>query len=819
MSPTQQGGSGLGLTGSGASTAPSVIINLAKPRELGRQEKLSLIELVRGDVTDVLNGTRAEVQYERSRHLLRLYLNNRLWKGDHYASPVRDGSVRLDPRFGSPGPYGPSSGPRGRRPSISSLNYYKGDGNKLVGVLGLPPNMRVNTYDNDNEQYAERARTATQLQTRLHKHLGFETLQPEVVQCLYERGNFFLHTAFVANAKKWGYTQVPIYEMRRVQLLGEHYLCPTCGAMNLAETIELETQGICPECSYPIPPEALQPPVHISSQEEIAREEYANGSVEMTMRDLYTTYTPYTITDFERTPWLVDEEDRLRGQLLHAFQDLRGMENEYSSGGNDINTDQQARELNRAAAYRYNAWATDQKQYWRFTRVWWTVDMIEMIDKKQVRDSLLRLYPDGVKLTFINDKLFDLENERLTDVWSGCKPGTGKYFYSQTLGSEHATVARPISDMGNIMVTLGEKSIPFWAYNPEMLDMRAMKDKPIDFEFIPVLADDPKKALWQSSPVEIPTPVPQLFETLVNAARQNDSLPEALWGGGDPEPTLGGQEMRRNQALQPHNVTWNNIRACFSRAMDNAIRQLAIYAPTDGTCFFSPRPGSIEKITIPGLKDLLDGGWYTYCDEQIPMNWGQKRAQFWQIVDKDPTILQQFDLGHPVNLKAFQEALGVSDLHVPKLADREKTLKIIQALMQQQPVQGIDQMTGQPILSPSIPPDDTDDLPTVWQTCADFLKLPEIVDMKIQSAGNPPPGILNVLAYARAVAQLQAPPAQPQDSSSGSAGAGSADGDPGQSASGPGNMQPGMSGPAANPALVESPSTPEELQAPSLQGV
>ena len=48
--------------------------------------------------------------------------------------------------------------------------------------------------------------------------------------------------------------------------------------------------------------------------------------------------------------------------------------------------------------------------------------------------ELTQMFPDGMKVTLIEGEVIDIENEKLTDVWSYCKPETSQYIYADGMG-------------------------------------------------------------------------------------------------------------------------------------------------------------------------------------------------------------------------------------------------------------------------------------------------------------------------------------------------------------------------------------------------
>jgi len=199
---------------------------------------------VQGQVRDILTHLRREVQVERTLQLIHLHMNNRLWKGEHGTIPnIVDGALRFSPLYELPGQTNATQIPTHR------LNYYRGDGTKLIGALSIPPNMKAEIDDADNQDHQARKRIAQELITRLHRQWKLPWLPQDIVQAMYERGVVFIHTPFIVNGNRFGMQQVPNMIQGEMVLEPASYKCPNCGNANPVEAAE-QTNFTCIQCQY-----------------------------------------------------------------------------------------------------------------------------------------------------------------------------------------------------------------------------------------------------------------------------------------------------------------------------------------------------------------------------------------------------------------------------------------------------------------------------------------------------------------------------------------------------------------------------------------
>lgn len=719
----------------------------------------------------------SDVTVNRQVTLRRLIRNNFFWQGYHYISPQFGASfnqVNWAPVGNQTGaPFNNSDA--GRRAYNTSLNYYKGDAKKLIGVLGRTPNAIASAINQRDDEQVSQAEDANKLLEELRWHWDVEVLNSYLVFFLWACGPVYGYTPFGADSRRYGYTEIPKFKMVNVEVEPGYF-----------EDIPV-VDGF---------------------------DRFANGSVSLILATDYEVIKPTRIKTLMDAPWLIYEREVHKATLLATYPELKDQTIYARVGGGQQGFDNYGKTARdqAASATAYNRPLSTN--YWTESIVWLQPQMYDMLEMQDSLTKALALqlrqdHPDGAKVVMINGYAIRVESESLHDVWFECPSEVGHSLDEPALGDETARLNRGIDDMFNVFQEVAEKGNPITFYDPQIIDPDAISthaSNPVDY--LPVLpgqGSDIRKSIYTSEPVEIPQAAVTLLGYAKDAMRENSGITPALSGSETKQQTLGEAEINRNMALLPHNVTWNFIRRFWAGVFTNGVRQLAKYNLSK-VYFGGDRSNPVKAVEIPRLRKLLDGNWKIECEEAIPMTWGQIRAQSFQIMDKGPDFWQMIGLNDPRNVKAFLKSIGNHDFVLPGEKQRDKTLSDINNLLREQPVQQVDPMTGQPQMFASQPADDFED---DHQLVVQIVKEWAVDDAGRLAKAENPAGYMNVMLWGKEHAAMAAPPPQPQDPMQG--GAAPPPGPPMPSQTDIGSMPPSGVDPT-------TPLAPEELAGMALEG-
>lgn len=652
----------------------------------------------------------------RQAKLRSLIRHNFFWQGHHYIGPRVSGNGQVN--WAPVSDVFNAQDDEGRRAYFNSLNFYKGDAKKLIGILGRTPNATVTAVNQRDDDQVSCAEDAQQILENLRWHWDVEALNAYLVFCLWTCGPAYGYTPFGVDGRKFGKTQIPKFRN---------------------ESIEVE------------------PGVFEDIPVTDGYDEFDNGAVSLIIATDYQVTKPPRIKSIEDANWLVFEREVDKASVLSTYPEAK---QRYKEIGSQAGGDTMGRTARDASASPVPYSRPTTKGYWTETLVWLKPAMYDLMEVDGAGDEgtaarWRREHPDGVKLVIVEGTLLREESENLDDVWFECPAEVGHSLDEPALGDETARLNRAIDDTFNVVTEVAEKGSPVILYDAEVIDPLAIHQhskNPVDW--IPVTSGaggDIKKGIWESEPVEVAPASLQLLDMAKNAMRENSGVTPALWGGETKQQTLGEAEINRNMALLPHNVTWNFMRRFWSGVFTNGIRQTARFNYSKAY-FGGGRGKPVRELEMPKMRALLNGNWEVETEEAIPQTWGQKRAQTIQILDRGPELWSMFGMGDPRNVKSLLKTMGNTAFVLPGEKQRDKTLADIAVLLREQPV--MPQMPGQPPMS-SRPADQFED---DHQLVVQIVREWAIDQPGRQARAENPQGYMNVILWAQEHASMVPPP-------------------------------------------------------------
>jgi hypothetical protein len=745
------------------------------------------------------------VQNERFFHLVRLQQAELVWRGQYKEAFDRprfqhNGSgwqASLGP-FGGPGSIGSRAddllGGRRNQRRWYTQNYYYGDGMKLIGVLGLSPNTQIQAIDSELESNIEVAAVGQRIRRRLEWAWQMDELIPDMLLGLFHTGNQFAHVSYVSDRRLFGQTPVPVQEMRPTQVSPGGYPCDVCGFVTPEQQAQ-QSGGTCAGCgNRSLRAESYQPPQYQDQLQTVRYQKYDNGGAVLRLWDCYSTYTAYRLDRFSDAKWLVNQVDVTPGQAISMFPQLRqeSLYSEYAGTSSSLIGNSRHERAIREQSQNPSSFSgmSDTRQpmtvhrHWMEPEEYEELPLIDRVAGTKMRDLLMQKYPNGVRVTFLNERPIGIQEGSLHDEWAAAKPTPGKGFYTRPLGREYVEAAQTLTEALTIAVRTMKGAIPMNLYLHDLFNKQLFSEPQDASMFVPVnpkMGQKLRDMLYSTTPGQMSTAVPEVLQMFINGPRENSAMTPELWGAGPVQQTYGASELVHNQALRPHNTTWNAIRAFVARCYENGLRQYALYAP-DQQLHFATRPGFSVTIEEPDYKRLLEGGWKAHCDEQMPVTWNQIRGQVWKLIEMGPQVMALFGLDKPGAIRLLQLILGNDEFVLPDAHGYDKAMMLIERLSQEEPLMPpADPLTGQPTIDlmtglpqepqPSIPADEFEDNHGLMvATFKEWAQKRRALNLRYSQNPQDQKKYLNVLLWAKQhqqyielelqrQAMLQAPPA------------------------------------------------------------
>ncbi len=636
------------------------------------------------------------------------------------------------------------------------INRLRGDRKKFVAVLGQrAPTVKCMPDRSDDEDAIRISRRADLEARRLFFAWDVERHQRQLANNMWLTGTTFGYTSYVANADKYGTVDEPTYELADEMGPGTYH-CMQCGT----STPDQPPVTACPQCGAPLTEADHQPGASSQVPKVTGSKSYAKGAVEFAMASIFEVTTPFYVRSIKDLPWLLYEFQEHTGRILALYPKLRdklkddgGFNDASTAGGNASAQGQIARDTIASPT----GTPVTHKNRALFTRVWLMPLMYELVLDKPKREMLQENFKTGAKLTIVLGEVVDIEEERIEDHWTHCKPDISEYIYADPVCTDLIGLQDITNDMHNLSVEIAERSIPWSLYDPQVLDtnvMRTQAQKPC--EMVPAkpgFGQQLANSIWRAPTSEMKPEIGNWTEQLWSNGREiSGALPSVFGGAGGPAKTAHQAELDRNQALMQWSLVWSEMRSFWARTHENGIRLSAKYGAAHGGA------DEGEGAQLASLAELEDGKWHCETEEQMPIPWNQRRDFFMSLLDKGPPVWQMLGLQHPNNLPQIQQVLGMDGWVLPNLDNRDKVYKTIGDLLQGKTIH--DQQTGK--VEPSIPIDIFEDDHAL---SAQIVKEWAQSDPGRMAHDTKPDGYANVIAWGMAHFDLTQPdmPPAPQD--------------------------------------------------------
>lgn len=711
------------------------------------------------------------------------------------------------------------------------LNWLRGDIRAFVSVLGSrAPNIQALAKDVSDESLSKRIRIANRLAQYVRGHIDFDGLHRDLVHSLAVKGTTFAHTRYVSNPALYGYTSIPQYEWTTVPGGESFYQCWGCGNETpaaLAQSLATPELPIprCRVCGRPQDPASIVSPPPLPALTSTTPMQFANGALEITLMGADRMTIPFWIRTLRESPWACIEEEVHPGALIQALgadsrPEIQKMIGNYPRGATGASSEERGR-YTRSLVSSPSGYVTVEHRQTRLThtQLWyspWTFEVLPGDQSGAFRELLYKLAPEGLKVQYVNGEPLHLSAAKLTRNISACKPEPSETLTGDPYFEDYIQAADTVNDLCNILIETGERAIPTIVFDPTVLHPDRIREfANLPGEYLPAQpnsSSDLSKAFFRAPAAELSPALVVFLEKFISWVRDISGITPTLWGGGGPEPTARAAELKKNQAMGRLNLVWNNVRQFESEVMDNSAYILAKY--TDGRLFTTKADSSdsVEAINIPGIDEILRGGWRYWAEEAMPMTPGQRRDWYmnlFQMATANPLAMQLSGLGEPANLARWQETVGSADWRTPGLMEREGLMAILALIATQPPMAsmgGIDPMTGQPLPPQPWSPMPVDQILLVYtpdlviKVTREFLtsdKGRDVMEEDFQG------GWQNLLLFLQTVLMISMPPPPPP----GEDGEGE-DGEGGEDPGGGGGDPNSAGGPGPAPSPTSDLSTP-----------
>lgn len=615
-------------------------------------------------------------------------------------------------------------------------NYYSNDirgyGRKYVGVIAQePPKVKCEPNKKTSQEHIRRADKAQSVAEILRGLWDIKYLSQQAAFGFWKSGTQFIHTPFVADEDKYGISEEQILEDQQIQMEPGSLQCKFCGQATPMEDGQIPPQA-CPAygCGQDFGPEDFVEPETVAFPMPTGKtEKYPNGCAEAHLYNGMYVSTPFWIRTLSDTPWLILEYEEYKGKLLTAYRSkekiykmLRDMADSGDSGGGIGGyAETMAKTTRDLAQSPSGTIILPHRNRWLYTRIWMRPCEYELAKgeipgedgtMKPLRDSLLEKYPNGLRMTMVQDKVIEIEAEVLDYVWVMAQPEAAENAYPDPICKDMISSQDLTNTCLNITAETLERQIPQTFVDVDTIDLKARNKHQLPASYIPVRRKSGQKLEDGIGRVAVAKTEPEMTEYPVmlreHAAEGVGITPPIFGGSGASGQTAYETSVKKNQALVVLSPSLSALRKLIAGALQNGVMQMALHSGGKVPSPYAPRT---ESEDIDGLEELTEGGWHAEPQDEMPQGSSERRADLRDLMKNNPQALPALGFMEIDNIPIIQDTLvGLPDWKIPNSDALAKVYRCVLQLLQSKPIeQPSQQVPGQVIKIPSIPVDEWDD--------------------------------------------------------------------------------------------------------------
>lgn len=368
-------------------------------------------------------------------------------------------------------------------------------------------------------------------------------------------------------------------------------------------------------------------------------------------------------------------------------------------------------------------------------------------DEDDIKE-LKKEYPNGAKVTLVNDEFGEAYNERLDDAWTLTYNPLSDYLHHDPLGLLLVSIQEITNDLVSLTLQTVEHGIGQTFADPAVLNFNAyrqMESVPGGiYEAVPKSGKSLQDGFFEVKTAQLSSEVMPFSAQIQSLAQLvSGALPSLFGGALQGSETASQYSMSRAQALQRLQNVWKMLTIWWKEIFGKAIPAYIQEVKEDERNVERDADGNfinvfIRKAELEGKIGRVE----LEANENLPLTWNQQKDVIMQLLAAgNPEILAI--LGSPENLPIIREAIGLTDFFVPGEDDRNHQYDEIKLLLQSEPI-----MTGNPMM-PEVPSIEIDPMmenhAIEFEICRKWAVSPAGQQAKMDN----PAGYKNVLMHAQ----------------------------------------------------------------------
>jgi hypothetical protein len=336
------------------------------------------------------------------------------------------------------------------------------------------------------------------------------------------------------------------------------------------------------------------------------------------------------------------------------------------------------------------------------SRIWFRPWMFNRLKDDAVRKQLRTLFPNGCYAVFVQDDIFaEACDESMDDCWEATIDPTSDWIHADPKCNPIIPIQKMLNDLVSLTLDTIEQSIPLNLVDQTVVNLEELAKRPADpGELIgakPRAGQNLQGAIASSQVATLSRGIEEFNAYLEKSGQFVIGSFPSIYGGEltGGSNTFGEYRESKEQALQRLSIIWKIISTWWVRTLYKAVLIYTNNVIEDE--HYTKKVGNASFINVWIKRSELQGKIGEVLlenSDQLPVSWSQQRQM---VIDMMAQKNPQFDatIFHPENTSYIWQLLGLFDLYIPGDHDREKELRAIFEIVQNEPQ--IDPVSGQPL--------------------------------------------------------------------------------------------------------------------------
>lgn len=583
------------------------------------------------------------------------------------------------------------------------VNVFRAFLETLIAALSIQiPAINCVPDDADNPNDISTAKSGNIIAMQLYKHNNVVYLWLNALYIYCTEGLIACYT-YVDEDKKYGTYEHKNYKNEEV----EARVCPNCeqrlGDEVFSNTIEdmfdpgedevkidaeIDKAGpICPECGFELDPKLEKTKLIIPRFTGTTTKPKSRICMEV-RGGLYVKVANYA-KDQQGTPYLIYSYETHYANAMECYPDIR---DQVPQGGwSNIGENDPYEQLGRLNTQYRGEFPEENVTV---KNIWLRPAAFNILPDEDCK-RLKKLFPDGVRVVFINNLCAEYENECLDDHWTLTQNPLSDFLNHEPAGELLTNIQDITNDLISLTLQTIEHGIAQTWVDPAVVNLdgqRQTEAMPGTLTAVKQISANKNisEAFFTSKTATLSPEIFQFYRIIQELGQFVSGAVPALFGGQQTQGSKTAAEYSQSKAsaLQRLQTPWKMLNVWWKQIFAKAIPQyMEIMVEDERLVQKDDRENYVNVYIRKSELQGKIGEVELDPDEQMPITDEEQAAIILQLM----TLNNQEITGallDPENIPFIKKIIKIPQFKVPGEDDRQKQYEEINLMVNQQPIIG-----------------------------------------------------------------------------------------------------------------------------------